>query len=226
MGPPGCSKTLLARAVAAESRLAFLAVKGPELLSKWVGGSEQAVAHLFARARSAAPAVVFFDEVDGLAGSRDAADQAGGGGSVATRVLAQLLAEMDGLKHRNGVVVLAATNRPDRLDDALLRPGRFDRVLYVPVPDCTGREAILKVHTRSTPLAADVDVARLAQSTDRYTGADLAALVRQAAMIALEQDIDAPNVAASHFQRALQVVGPSPPPSDALVAMYRKYERH
>ncbi|KAK9825828.1 hypothetical protein WJX81_000622 [Elliptochloris bilobata] len=207
-GPPGCSKTLLARAVAAESRLNFLAVKGPELLSKYVGDSEKAVAALFARARAAAPAIVFFDEIDGLAGMRGE----GGGGAAAAagdRVLAQLLTEMDGLQARGGVVVLAATNRPDRLDAALLRPGRFDRALRVPPPDQEGREAILAVHTRRTPLAPDVDLVALAASTPGYTGADLAAVVREAALAALQEDMGARTVAARHFAAALDEPLPS-----------------
>ncbi|DBA80088.1 TPA: hypothetical protein ACH3X2_007576 [Trebouxia sp. C0005] len=151
-GPPGCSKTLLARAVANEAKLNFLAVKGPELFSKYVGQAEKAVAALFARARAAAPAIIFFDEIDGLAGTRVGEGESG----VGERVLSQLLMEMDGLQTRVGVVVVGATNRPDCVDAALLRPGRFDRLLFVPPPDVAARHAILVVHTRNTPLASDV----------------------------------------------------------------------
>ncbi|KAK9848669.1 hypothetical protein WJX84_008943 [Apatococcus fuscideae] len=203
VGPPGCSKTLLARAVACEARLNFLSVKGPELFSKYVGESEKAVAALFARARTSQPAIIFFDEVDGLAGVRDA-DGSGSPG-VGERVISQLLVEMDGLQARAGVVVLAATNRPDRVDAALLRPGRFDRLLHVPLPDAAGREAILRIHTRRTPLAPDVDLSHIALQCNGATGAELRGLVREASLVALQASFEATHVAAAHFDAAFKV---------------------
>mmetsp|Transcript_25804 Transcript_25804/g.66464 ORF Transcript_25804/g.66464 Transcript_25804/m.66464 type:complete len:815 (+) Transcript_25804:517-2961(+) len=219
-GPPGCSKTLLARAVACEAKLNFLAIKGGELYSKYVGESERAIAALFARARATAPCIIFFDEIDGLAGTRS---DDGAGGHVGDRVMAQLLSEMDGLQDRLGVVVLAATNRPDCVDAALLRPGRFDRLLHVPPPDARGRMEILRVKLQKTPVAADVDVAQLADRTDGYTGADLGALVREAGLAALDEDISAPHVSMHHFEQALQLVPPSTPSSDHLLDVYQRF---
>ncbi|XP_024534829.1 calmodulin-interacting protein 111 [Selaginella moellendorffii] len=208
-GPPGCSKTMMARAVAAETGLNFIAVKGPELFSKWVGESEKAVRALFARAKAAAPSVVFFDEIDGLAVTRSS----GGGGtdgiSVEDRVMSQLLIEMDGVSPRNGVSVIAATNRPDKLDPALLRPGRFDRLIYVGPPDKAARQQIFEIHMKNTPCKADVSVDVLASYTESYTGADIAAVCREAALAALEDDLDSVAVGASHFDVALTRVLPS-----------------
>ncbi|KAI8476766.1 MAG: P-loop containing nucleoside triphosphate hydrolase protein [Monoraphidium minutum] len=227
-GPPGCSKTLLARAVASEARLNFLSVKGGELHSKWVGGGERAVAALFARARAAAPAVVFFDELDGLAGARPMGGGGGGGGGsggAGERVLAQLLMELDGLQPRLGVVVLAATNRPDRVDAALLRPGRFDRLLRVPPPGRAARSEIFAVHLRATPLAADVDLSALGAAAEGYTGADVAAACREAALAALDEDLGAAAVAPRHFAAALARVPPSAGPGAALEDIYKSFER-
>jgi transitional endoplasmic reticulum ATPase len=179
-GPPGTGKTLLARAVASATDANFLSVKGPELLDKYVGESERAVREVFERARENAPAVVFFDEVDAVSSER------GDDSGAAERVVSQLLTELDGLERLEGVTVVGATNRPDRIDPALLRPGRFERIVSVPVPDEHAREAILRVHTRSMPLDDDVDVASLARRTDGYTGSDIEALVREAGMLAME----------------------------------------
>lgn len=201
-GPPGCSKTLLARAVASQARLNFISVKGPELFSKYVGESEKALAALFAKARRSSPAIIFFDEVDGLVSMRDSTGN--GGVGVSERMLSQLLQEMDGLQARPGVIVIAATNRLDCLDPALLRPGRFDRLLPVPPPDNAGRAAIFGVHTRAMPLAPDVSLEQLAQQTDGFTGATIAACCQDAALIALEGDMDAACVEMKHF---LQAVG-------------------
>lgn len=183
-GPPGCSKTLLAKALATEGGMNFLAVRGPELFSKWVGDSERAVRRVFARARRAAPSVVFFDEIDALAGRR------GGDGSsasgVADRVLSQLLQELDGVSDRGAVVVVAATNRPDLLDEAMLRPGRFDRLHFVAPPNRAGREAVLRVHLRALPVpGVDALLPSLAARTPHFSGAELAALCREAALAAM-----------------------------------------
>ena len=202
-----------------EARCNFLAVKGPELFSKWVGESERAVAALFRKARAAAPAIIFFDEIDALAPRRAAA----GGGGVGARVLSQLLHEMDGIQPLKAVLVVAATNRPDMIDAALLRPGRFDRLLHVGLPDADAREQILAIHTRGTPLAADVALPTLAVRTEGYSGAELAALCREAALTALQESFDAAEVGASHFDAAMAVVQPRT--SAEMIAFYREFEQ-
>jgi len=180
-GPPGTGKTLLAKAVATESGANFIAVRGPEVLSKWVGESEKAIREIFRKARQAAPTVVFFDEIDAVAPARGMGIDTG----VTERIVNQLLAEMDGIEKLENVVVIGATNRPDILDPALLRPGRFDRLIYVPPPDKQARLEILKVHTRNVPLAEDVNLEALAEKLEGYTGADIEALVREATMLVL-----------------------------------------
>jgi transitional endoplasmic reticulum ATPase len=180
-GPPGTGKTLLAKAVATESGANFIAVRGPEVLSKWVGESEKAIREIFRKARQAAPTVVFFDEIDAIAPARGMGIDTG----VTERIVNQLLAEMDGIEKLENVVIIAATNRPDILDPALLRPGRFDRLIYVPPPDKQARLEILKVHTRNVPLAEDVNLEALAEKLEGYTGADIEALVREATMLVL-----------------------------------------
>ncbi|MFP3399959.1 CDC48 family AAA ATPase [Acidianus sp.] len=182
-GPPGTGKTMLAKAVATESGANFIAVRGPEVLSKWVGESEKAIREIFRRARQTAPTVIFFDEIDSIAPMRGFAHDSG----VTERIVNQLLAEMDGITPLNKVVVIAATNRPDILDPALLRPGRFDRLIYVPPPDKIARLEILKVHTRNVPLAEDVNLETIAEKTEGYTGADLEAVVREATMLMLRE---------------------------------------
>ncbi|MCD6466135.1 CDC48 family AAA ATPase [Candidatus Bathyarchaeota archaeon] len=185
-GPPGTGKTLLAKAVANESEANFISIKGPEVLSKWVGESERAVREVFRKAKQAAPSIIFFDEIDAIAPLR------GGGygdSHVTERVVSQLLTEMDGLEELRGVVVIAATNRPDILDPALLRPGRFDKLLYVPLPDFEARKEILKIHLRRKPLAEDVDIEDLARRTEGYTGADLAAVCNTAVLLAIREHI-------------------------------------
>jgi len=189
-GPPGCGKTLLAKAIANETTANFISVKGPELLDKYVGESERAVRQLFNRARSSAPCIIFFDELDSLAPRRGGSGGGSDGGSgVAERVVNQLLTEMDGLEARRDVFVIAATNRPDIIDPAMLRPGRLDKLLYVPLPTPEERVQILLTQTRSIPLASDVDITRIAKSSscDRFSGADLAALAREAAVVALKE---------------------------------------
>jgi len=204
-GPPGCGKTLIAKAVATESGANFISVKGPEILSKWVGESERAIREIFRRARQVAPAIIFFDEIDAIAGARGR-DVSG----VVDRIVNQMLTEMDGIEPLKGVVVIAATNRPDLLDPALLRPGRFDRLIYVPPPDIRARYEILKIHTRKVPLAKDVDLVELAKRTEGYSGADLEALVREAVMNAIRRgNMAVREVTWRDFEEALNVVKPS-----------------
>ena len=209
-GPPGCGKTLLAKAAATESGANFISVKGPEILSKWVGESEKAVREIFARARQVAPCIIFFDEIDAIAPRRGTRFDSG----VTDRIVNQLLTEMDGIEKLEGIVVLAATNRLDIIDPALLRPGRFDRLIYVPPPDLEARYEILKVHTRRMPLAEDVDLKKIAERTELYSGADLAALCREAAMTALREAGKPTKVHMRHFEKAMKVVKPSLKPED------------
>lgn len=203
-GPPGCSKTLTAKALATESSMNFIAIKGPELFSKWVGESEKAVQSIFRKARAAAPTVVFFDEIDAIASQRGG----DGGSQVADRVLSQLLTELDGIEPLKQVLVVAATNRPDLIDSALMRPGRIDRVLYVGPPDVQARKEILSIHCRRMPLHSDVDLQELAIATSQFSGAELYALCREAAMAAIEETKSAEHVATRHFLRALQLIQP------------------
>ncbi|MBS7659550.1 MAG: CDC48 family AAA ATPase [Candidatus Bathyarchaeia archaeon] len=205
-GPPGCGKTLLARAVATESGANFITIKGPEVFSKWVGESEKAIREVFRKARMAAPAVIFFDEIDSLAPRRGLGYADSG---VTERVISQLLTEMDGIVALEGVVVMAATNRPDIVDPAILRPGRFDRLIYVPPPDEKSRLQILKIHTRSMPLAKDVNLEVIASMTNNYSGADIEALCREAALQALRRDINTKEVTMRDFEEAMKKVGPS-----------------
>ena len=176
---------------------------GPELFSKWVGESEKAVRDLFKRARAVSPSIVFFDEIDALGASRGE-----GGSKVGERVLAQLLTEMDGVESLAGVTVLAATNRPDMMDRALLRPGRLDRVVYVPLPDLDTRRKVLSIHTAGMPVADTLDLDSVARRTDGYSGAELAAVCNEAALAALEEHSDASLVSEKHFESALATVKP------------------
>jgi transitional endoplasmic reticulum ATPase len=201
-GPPGTGKTLLAKAVATESSANFISVKGPEVLSKWVGESEKAIREIFKKARQAAPCIVFFDEVDSIAPHRGEHYDSG----VTERTVNQLLSEMDGLVSLKNVVVIAATNRPDMLDLALLRPGRFDRNVYIPLPDKRAREEILKVHTRKMPVAEDVHFSVLAEKTEGYTGADIEAICREAALNALREDMKPKKVQMKHFEAATKAI--------------------
>jgi transitional endoplasmic reticulum ATPase len=182
-GPPGTGKTLLAKAVANESEANFISVKGPEFLSKWVGESEKAVRETFRKARQAAPCIIFFDEIDAIAPLRGREY----GTHVTESVISQILTELDGLEELRGVVVIAATNRPDIVDPALLRPGRFDRLLNIPPPDLKAREEIFRIHTAKKPLADDVSLAELAERTEGYTGADIAAICNEAVMLAIRE---------------------------------------
>jgi transitional endoplasmic reticulum ATPase len=208
-GPPGCGKTLLARAVATESEANFITIKGPEVFSKWVGESEKAIREVFRKARMAAPAVVFFDEIDSLAPRRGAGFSDSG---VSERVISQLLTEMDGLVTLEDIVVVAATNRPDMVDPAVLRPGRFDRLIYTPEPDEASRLQIFTIYTKDIPLAKDVSLAKLATLTKSYTGADIEALCREAAMHSLRKDLNAKEVTMKDFDEAIKKSGPSVTP--------------
>ncbi|MEM3091582.1 MAG: CDC48 family AAA ATPase [Candidatus Pacearchaeota archaeon] len=219
-GPPGTGKTLLAKAVAKESEANFIQVKGPSLLSMWVGKSEEGVRKIFERARQVSPCIIFFDEIDALAGKRGLIDT--NGSRVTERVLNQLLAEMDGLEDLNDVLVIGATNRPDMLDPAILRPGRFDRILLVGAPEEEGRLQILEIHTKKMPLAKEVNLKEIAKRTQGYTGADLEALVREAAMIALRENKDAKYVSVEHFEEAMKKIKPSV--SKPLLEVYKKIE--
>jgi transitional endoplasmic reticulum ATPase len=184
-GPPGTGKTMIAKAVAATSEANFISVKGPELISKWVGESEKAIRETFRKARQASPCVIFFDELDAVAPRRGGSE---GDSHVTERVISQMLTELDGLEDLKGVVVIGATNRPDIIDEALLRPGRFDRILEVPVPDKESRREILKIHTSKKPLDHDtVNIDKLVELTEGYTGADIAAMVNAAAMSAIKE---------------------------------------
>jgi transitional endoplasmic reticulum ATPase len=217
-GPPGTGKTLMAKAAANESEANFISIKGPELLSKWVGESEKGVREIFRKARQAAPCIIFFDEMDAIAPIRGGNV---GDSHVTERLISQLLTELDGLEILTNVIVIAATNRPDIIDPALLRPGRFDRLLYVPPPDRDSRIQIIKIHTRKKPLGEDVTIEQLADHTDGYTGADIASLSSAAVMLALreyvskypepqESDKHLPElrIHMNHFEEAMKKVRP------------------
>ena len=203
-GAPGTGKTMLAKAVANESQANFILVKGPEMLSKWVGESERAVRKIFKKARQTSPTIIFFDEMDSIAPKRGA----GGDNNVTERVVNQLLTEIDGLEELNDVVVIAATNRPDIIDTGLLRKGRFDRIIQTPSPDIKSREMIFKIHTKNMPLKG-VDFKALAKETDGYAGADIEAICREAAILALRDNIKAKEVTKKYFDKALEKVYPS-----------------
>ena len=243
-GPPGTGKTLLAKAVAKESEANFINIKGPSLLSMWVGKSEEGVRKVFERARQVAPCIVFFDEIDSLANKRGEET----GTKVTERVLNQILAEMDGLEDLNNVIVIGATNRPDMLDTALLRPGRFDRILLVNAPEESGRFSILRIHAKKMPIILGKDEVKelekdlqsdkeinlkelsdkdkllyyAAKRTQGYTGADLEALTREAAMLALRESIDSKEVHKEHFDEALKKIRPSI--SKTSIETYKKIE--
>ncbi len=203
-GPPGCGKTLLARAVANESDANFISIKGAEVLSKWVGESEKHVREIFRRAKQVAPAIVFFDEIDAIASHRGKSSS-----DVSDKVISQLLTEMSGLEEMEGIVVIAATNRPDMIDPGLLRPGRFDRHVQVPVPDQEARHKIFEIHTQKMPLGKGIDLKKLAKKTQGYSGADIEAVCREAALAAMRKNRKAKKVTSKHFKHALKEVTPS-----------------
>jgi transitional endoplasmic reticulum ATPase len=219
-GPPGTGKTLLAKAVAKESEANFIHVKGPSLLSMWVGKSEEGVRKVFERARQVSPCVVFFDEIDALA-NRRGMDQ---GSQVTDRVLNQLLAEVDGLEGLKDVTIIGATNRPDMLDPALMRPGRFDRIILVDVPDEESRKKIFQVHMKNMPVSADVKIDEFVKQTEGFVGADIEGLIREAAMHALRNDIHVKEVTKVDFEEAFKKVKASVSPETAK--RYKKMEDH
>jgi transitional endoplasmic reticulum ATPase len=219
-GPPGCGKTLLARAVATESEANFISIKGPEIFSKWVGESEKAIREIFRKGRTAAPAIIFFDELDAIVPKRGLGYADSG---ASERVISQLLTEIDGIESLQNVLVIAATNRPDILDPAVLRPGRFDRLIYVPSPDFDSLKEIFKIHAHSMPLSRDVDLDDLARKAQGYSGADVEAICREAAMNGLREDIEATEVSLRDFNQAMERVGPSITAEDG--AWYQKFSK-
>jgi AAA family ATPase, CDC48 subfamily len=226
-GPPGTGKTLIARAVASESRANFITVTSSDLLSKWVGESEKALREVFRRAKQAAPCIIFFDEIEALAPVRSAEDN-----HVSERLVSQLLTELDGLVKLNGVVVMAATNRPELVDPALLRPGRFDKILYVPLPDLSARSAIIKLYVNKHPHDENIDYLRLSQLTEGYSGADLKGVVDRAVQLAIreyielkEKDGAEPKLRAEHLLEALKTVKPSQGKSIELVRSTQTQQR-
>ncbi|WP_277555200.1 CDC48 family AAA ATPase [Halobaculum limi] len=217
-GPPGTGKTLMAKAVANETNANFISVRGPQLLSKWVGESEKAIRQTFRKARQVSPTIIFFDELDSLAPSRGQEM----GNNVSERVVNQLLTELDGLEEMGNVMVIGATNRPDMIDPALIRSGRFDRLVMIGQPSEEGREQILKIHTGDTPLGTDVSLRELAERTDGYVGSDLESIAREAAIQALREDDDAEAVQMRHFEKAMESVRPTI--SEAILDYYADIE--
>ena len=218
-GPPGTGKTLLAKAVANESDANFISIKGPEVMSKWVGESEKAVRELFKKAKQVAPSIVFLDELDAIAPRRGAYS----GSHVTESVVNQLLTSVDGLESMEGVIIIGATNRPDIIDSSLLRPGRFDRLIMTPSPDTDAREEIFKIHTKNMPLNADVSLKKLADDTDGFSGADIEALCRESAMIALRENIKVKKVKKDHFTKAMHNIRASL--TDNLIEYYKKVSK-
>ncbi|XP_006621935.1 ATPase family protein 2 homolog isoform X2 [Apis dorsata] len=218
-GPPGCSKTMVAKALATESKVNFLNIKGPELFSKWVGESEKAVREVFRKARQVSPSIIFIDEIDALGGERSSSVTVGS--NVQERVLAQLLTELDGVTALGSVTLVAATNRPDKIDKALLRPGRLDRIIYVPLPDYETRQEIFDIKLRNMPIAEDVQIQDLVDLTEGYSGAEIQAICHEAAIKALEEDLNATIITKEHFKAALAIITPRTPPS--LINLYNNY---
>ena len=217
-GPPGTGKTLMAKAVASETNANFISVRGPQLLSKWVGESEKAIRQTFRKARQVSPTIIFFDELDSLAPARGQEM----GNNVSERVVNQLLTELDGLEEMGNVMVIGATNRPDMIDPALLRSGRFDRLVMIGQPDEEGREQILRIHTDETPLAPDVSLREVAEITDGYVGSDLESIARESAIEALRDDDEATEVEMQHFRKALESVRPTI--TDDIMSYYEEIE--
>ncbi|MCD5409762.1 MAG: CDC48 family AAA ATPase, partial [Methanocellales archaeon] len=204
-GPPGTGKTLIAKAIANESDANFISIRGPQLFSKWVGESEKAIRDIFRKARQCAPSIIFIDELDAIAPIRGVDE----GSEVSERVVNQLLTELDGLVELEGVIVIAATNRPDMIDPALLRPGRFDRMTFVGAPSKSSRVEIFKIHTADMPIADDVEINELADVTEGYVGADIESLCRESVLLALREDFDSSHVEMRHFREALKKIRPT-----------------
>jgi len=219
-GPPGCGKTLLAKAIASESECNFISIKGPEIYSKWVGESEKAVREIFRKARQAAPSIIYFDEIDAIASGRGEFE----GTHTFASIVNQILVEMDGIENRKGIITIASTNRPDIVDPAFLRPGRFDRLIYVETPDMDSRIKILEVHTRSMPLADDVSLTKIADQTEGYSGADIENLCREAGMQAIREKMDQlETIEYRHFKEALNKIKSSL--TDSLISKYEQMAR-
>ncbi|MHA1785579.1 MAG: CDC48 family AAA ATPase [Candidatus Helarchaeota archaeon] len=216
-GPPGCGKTLLARAVATESEANFISIKGPEIFSKWVGESEKAIREVFRKARTAAPAIIFFDEIDAITTRRGmiTADS-----NVSSRVISQLLTELDGLESLKDVVIIAATNRPDIIDPALLRHGRFDRVIFIEPPKEKERLEIFKVYIKDMPLADDVDIEKLARLSQDFVGSDIEGACQEAGMLALREDLEAEKISMKHFEEAMKKIHPTI--NQEIISWYRR----
>lgn len=221
-GPPGVGKTLLGRAVARECKSNFILVKGPELFSMWVGESEKNIRKIFQRARTVSPAIIFFDEIDSLAATRG--NDSGSG--VGDKVVNQLLTELDGLEEIKGIIVLASTNRPDRIDPGLLRPGRFDKIIYTPIPSKKARFQILKIYLRKMNISKDIDIKELLELTEGFVGADIEVLCMEAGMLAMREDMEKCEVNFKHFKAALEIVYPSvTPETEKLYTEFSKQFR-
>jgi len=221
-GPPGTGKTMLAKAVATEAESNFISIKGPELVSKWVGETEKGIRNVFRKARQVSPVIVFFDEIDAMA-MRRGGDS---GSHVYDSAVNQILTEIDGIELLKDVVVIAATNRPDLIDPGLLRPGRFDKLIYVPAPDEKARLAILKVHTKEMPLDPEVNIKELAKKMEGYTGAEIEGVAREAALICLKENkMKAAKIKNSHLEAAMKKISPavSKDMSDAYEGFSKQY---
>lgn len=216
-GPPGCSKTMIAKALATESNLNFISIKGSDLFSMWVGESEKAVRELFVKARQLSPCIVFFDEIDAIGGERSSDS----GSSVKERVLAQILTEIDGVHTLKNVIIIAATNRPDLIDRALMRPGRLDRIVYVQLPDAETRREIFKIKLSKIPIGKDVDIEILVSKTDGHSGAEIEAICKEAALKALEHSFDIEEIGMKYFDQAIELVRPRT--SKELLELYDMY---
>ena len=216
-GPPGCSKTLMARALASESFFNFISIKGPEIFSKYVGDSEKAVRDIFLKAKANSPCIVFFDEIDSIGGRR------GGSTDVSDRVLIQLLTELDGFEGLNDVVIIGATNRPDTLDDALMRPGRLDELVYIGRPDEVARKSILEIEKKKMKMEDTIDLDKLALDLKGYTGAEIVQVCRKAGFLSIQRDIEDDFIRSVDFEGALQVIRPRI--TDQAIEEYRKFER-